>query len=159
MNRDSEFSEEEIVVERMADDFACSGTFRFQLPDNMGTGLSRLRYLISEPGYAVANTCGVFEQASGFDFYVYLKGTVPVTSLVASTSSDFLVSIYPNPSDDGSFTIDSEEEVKYVRILGITGETFFEGDKKLIPKLSSGFYMVQIHTGQGGYRNMKLLVR
>lgn len=159
VNRDSEFSEEEIVVERMADDFACSGTFRFQLPDNMGTGLSRLRYLISEPGYAVANTCGVFEQASGFDFYVYLKGTVPVTSLVASTSSDFLVSIYPNPSDDGSFTIDSEEEVKYVRILGITGETFFEGDKKLIPKLSSGFYMVQIHTGQGGYRNMKLLVR
>jgi hypothetical protein len=112
------------------------------------------------------------EPLAGISYYrlkqVDLDGTYTYSSIAVinfENTSDW--NIYPNPSDDGSFTITSyfsEGDVISVTVTDVTGNRvrYYESDlyaqKMQISDLSSGLYIVTLQT-ISGIESKKLVVK
>lgn len=76
--------------------------------------------------------------------------------------SEEIISIFPNPSDNGIISIDTDQEITSVEIHNLNSFKIldFTGDKRTfdVSKLSSGVYFVKVNT-TSGYHIEKLSVK
>lgn len=143
------FSPDEVVYANPAGEYSCVSFFDYTLPANAPKGLTRMRYIITDKDYPINDACGTYEVGTGYDFYVYIDNKLITGNDNKVPKKQSLFYAYPNPSENGRFSIHGEEEVTRVTIYRVTGETVYDGSPNVSAPLQPGMYILELYTAKG----------
>lgn len=151
MNENQVFDANELLYTNPANTYLCYYNFTYTLPVKAEGGLKRLRYIITDKNYKITDPCGTYTYGTGFDKFVYIKTPDLTSSLLSETFSSLdQITIYPNPSDNGRFTIQSNDKVSQIRVFNDMGVLVYAGDPAgLNVSLPKGLYIIDIATRSG----------
>ncbi len=155
-NFDNQFAASELLYANKADNNPCLRSFDYTLPQNAVSGYTRIRFIATEISEFAKTACDSFNTGHATDFLVYISGVpLGMDAEEAETGATFL---YPNPSKNGTFTIQSTLSVEKIQVYNALGNKVTETQDIKVENIASGFYLVKVQLSNGKEWTGKLLV-
>lgn len=153
-NENGKFETTELIYSNPSNTYYCDIFHDYTLPISAEGGLKRLRYIFTDKNYPISDACGVYTSGTGYDKFIYVK-TLDITDIEEKEHTDMVnqITVFPNPSDNGKFFIQSNSKVSNIRIYNNMGSEIFNGELSSVPKLEVGFYVLEVTTESGFYSN------
>jgi len=142
-NEDGTFSDDEIIYQNETNTWVCFHSFKIPFRENVTSGLKKIRFIVTEDNEAIDDPCGTYNKGAGYDYSLYYKGDEQLVGLNELTNYE--ITVYPNPSEDGYFNIISENKVGNIEVFDQLGSLIYSGEPNNLKKLTPGFYILRIH--------------
>ncbi len=145
-DQDGTFSINEQIYANPVGSYMCVIFFAYTLPLDVPSGLTRMRYIITEKDHQINDPCGSYEIGTGYDHIININNGLLTQNKNAVSKKQSTLVVYPNPSINGTFSISGEDLVNRLTIYRVTGEIVFDGDPVQLSPLPPGMYIIDIHT-------------
>lgn len=145
LNHDLSFSSDEMLYTNAGLEYNCFYQTALTIPQTSLLGFTRMRIITSDKDQLTNNACGNYAYGTGFDSYFYI-GKPLITDSKNNYLPESSISVYPNPSNSGSFNIQSDTEIESVKIHDLSGKLIYSGTEWQHYKLDKGMYILEIHT-------------
>lgn len=146
-NENQIFEPTELIYSNPQNSYSCFYSIPYVVASSTEGGLKRLRYIFTDKNYPITDACGNYTYGTGYDKFFYIK-TPDITAIDQFEKIDQAdeITLFPNPSENGRFAIQSRYKVSKIRIFNTIGVEVYNGVPTDSPTLEAGMYIIEVKT-------------